>query len=132
MWLILLFTGLIFLAVVHFESKNSKVLEAVGGKERIYSDLINAIREMPEYKILSYENFSLVATYLNSSNQHCKIDVFTTSKFTKISFSILYKGKWVRTAKKTFDECLVGDSLLLVIILNFPDCNLSNYTRCHD
>lgn len=115
-----------FIAIaIYRANKDEKVIAARGGIREMYSELLDAIRMMPESNIRS-RNSSLSATYLNNSDKFCNIDVFVAKDYTSVSFSIYYNDEWVQTGKKQFYGNFSGREILWKIIFNFPDCDLSD------
>lgn len=115
---------LFFALVTYLEFKREKVIAARGGVRNIYSDVIKAIRKMPEQRVNTTTS-TITATYRNNSNKYCRIEIFTTKDLTTVKFSIKYRDKWVTTQKESFYGAMSGSELLFKIIIEFPDCDLS-------
>ena len=107
------------------ENKTEEIIEARGGLRKMYSQLFNAIMEMPESEILVETSTLLIATYLNGSGQRCKIEISLTRTYTFVVFKIRHNGKWVKTKQERFSGGADGDDPIMKIIFNFPDCGLS-------
>lgn len=122
LWLILC---IVIALILYSDKQEEKVIAARGGIKVMYSELFEAIRRMPENKI-AYSTTSLTATYLNYSNKQCKIEVTATKANTYVTFWIYYEDKWVKTEKHDFYGSFSGGEILMKIIFNFPDCDLSS------
>lgn len=119
--------GAIVLALLFYMTyKDEQAILARGGMRKIYSEFFDAVRRMPESKIVSETASTTTVTYLNNSNKYCKIELLTLKEVTSVTFSILFKDKWVVTAEENFYGSLSGGELLWKIIFNFPDCDLSD------
>lgn len=121
---LLVVLGSFILFGVISNKRDARAIAARGGVRKMYSELFDAILEMPDGKII-YQNLSLViATYRNNSNKACKIEVSATREDAAVRFYILYKDKWVMTAKRQYNGNQSGSSLLLSVALSFPDSDL--------
>ena len=120
-----LILGIFLALILYHDKKEEKVIAARGGIKEIYSKLFEAIQRMPENKI-GHSTASLTATYLNYSNKRCKIEVTATNDHTYVTFWIFFEDKWVKTKQHDFYGSFSGREILLKIIFNFPDCDLSD------
>lgn len=121
----LLFFGPGIIYTAYRNNKTKKAIAARGGIRKIYSELFDAIRQMPENRIRTDHPTSVTATYLNGSKKRCKINVFVIDDCTYVTFFIMYQDKWVTISNKQYYGNLSGNQLLLRIIFDFPDCDLS-------
>lgn len=117
--------AIILIWIISSVRKDEKVIAARGGLREMYAELFDAINVMPDSRIESLTTTSVTFTYRNSSNKYCKIELFASRMCTRVTFSILYQDKWIKTSKENFYGNLSGKDILFKIIYNFPDCDLS-------
>lgn len=119
--LIVIFIIIGYLLLVY---RNRRAIAARGGIRTMYPELFEAISIMPDNKILSENTTSFIATYLNDSKRHCKIEVTVTKSSTFVTLWLLYKDRWVKTSKQRYSGSFDGEEILWKIILDFPESDL--------
>lgn len=105
--------------------KDERFINARGGMREVYSRFFDEILKKQDARI-SIHDTSAIVIYRNDSAKYCKIDLFVTRQYTTVTFYILNNGgRWVTIGKEKCYGVSTGGDILMRVIFQFPDCDLS-------